>query len=231
MRAETGDLLAVDIGDREEVAVCGRPDGLRHVSEVEATTAEGAMPENRRGAEDARKCGRCEPDDGVRLQRADELLDETTPTFAEHFLAGQRSVGGKAARADARRKLGLAGEATHGCGQRLRVAGRDEQRAVAVPQQLAGRRRVGGDQRRAAGECLKRLVRDHAGRLRGRPEDAERTPRALDLRRQPLVVHPLDPLDVRRPVEQKRVELAAADDPERDLRREPCSRQDRLEPV
>ncbi len=128
-------------------------------------------------------------------------------------------------------QLRLAGEAAYGCGQRRRVAGRNEQRAVAVLQQLARRRRVGGDQRRSASKCLERLVRDHAARLRGCPEDAERTAGSLNLARQLLVLHPLDPLDVRRPFEQQRVELAAADDPERDLRRQPCSRKDRFDPV
>ena len=179
MRAETGDLLAVDIGDREEVAVCGRPDGLRHVSEVEAAAAEGAMPENRRGAEDARECGRREPDDGGWLHRATSCSTRPRQRSPSTSSLACVSVGGKAARADAPRKLRLAGEATHGCRQRLRVAGRDEQRAVAVPQQLAGRRRVGGDQRRPAGKCLKRLVRDHAAPpSRTSRRRRARTPRA-----------------------------------------------------
>ena len=231
VRAQPGDLLTVDIGDREEVAVRGRPDRLRHVSEIEATAAERAVPKDGRGAEDARERGGRDPDDGEGSQARTSCSTRPTPVLAEHALARPRPIGREAARADLQRQLGLAGQAAHSRGQRLGVAGRDEQRALAVKQQLARRRRVGGNQRRAAGESLERLVRDHAARLRGRPEDAERTPCVLDLLRQPLVVDPLDPLDVLRPVEQQRIELSAADDPERNLRREPCSREDCLEPV
>ena len=83
-----------------------------------------------------------------------------------------------------------------------RRLGRDEQRALAVDEQLARRRCVGGDERRPAGERLKGLVRDHAGSLRGRPEDAERATRALDLLRQLFVLDPLNPLDVGRPIRE-----------------------------
>ena len=55
MRAEARDLLAVHVRDREHVAVCGRPDRLRHVAEVEAAALEGAVPEHRERAEDARE--------------------------------------------------------------------------------------------------------------------------------------------------------------------------------
>ncbi len=145
VRPETGDLLAVDVGDREKVAVRGRPDGLRHVSEVEAPAcrrrgAGGRMPCRRRPQRRRLQARRLR-----RASTADELLDEATPAGAEHVLARVRPVGGKAARTDALRQLRFGGEATHRRGQRLRVAGRDEQRALAVPQQLLGRRRVGGD--------------------------------------------------------------------------------------
>ena len=70
VRAEAGDLLAVDVGDREEVAVRRRPDRLRHVSEVEAPAAESLVPKDGSSAEDARKGGGGEPDDGDRRQRA-----------------------------------------------------------------------------------------------------------------------------------------------------------------
>ena len=67
VRAEPGDLLAVDVSDREEVAVRGRPHGLGHVSEVEASAVEAAVPEDGSRAEDARKGGSREPDDRDRL--------------------------------------------------------------------------------------------------------------------------------------------------------------------
>ena len=63
VRAETGDLLAVDVGDREEVAVGGRPDRLGHVSEVEAAAVEARCRRTASRAEDSREGGGCEPDD------------------------------------------------------------------------------------------------------------------------------------------------------------------------
>ena len=66
--------------------------------------------------------------------------------------------------------------------------------------------------------------------LRG-PEDAERAAGALDLLRQLLVLDPLDPLDVRRSLAHQRVELAAADDAEGQLRRKPGCFEDCLETV
>ena len=88
-----------------------------------------------------------------------------------------------------------------------------------------------GDERRPARERLEGLVRDHAAGLRGGAEHAERAAGPLVLLRQLLVVDPVDPLDVRRPLVEERVELAAADDAKRDLGREARRRQDRLEPV
>ena len=232
VRAEPRDLLAVDVGDREDVAVCGRPDGLGHVAEVEAAAA------RRRGG-GAREACRTRPRrrrsptrrrDGSLVPRA-RLLERARASARR---ARPRSPGSGRRRARPRRaaaRAPVAGEPPHRGRERGSVAGRDEERALAVAQQLAGRRRVGGDERRAARERLERLVRDHAARLGGRAEDAERAAGALDLRRQPLVLDPLDPLDVRRPLAQQRVELAAADDAERDLRSEPGRGEDRLEPV
>ncbi len=109
--------------------------------------------------------------------------------------------------------------------------GGHEERALAVHQQLARGRRVGRDERRAAGERLKGLVRDHARRLRRASEDPEGGGRRVQLAGQELVVDPRDPFDVRRVVCEQRLELAAADDADPKLRREPRRRQDRLEPV
>ena len=90
-------------------------------------------------------------------------------------------------------------------GERRRVARRHEQRALAVDEQLARGGRVGGDQWRAARDRLERLVRDHASGLVRGAEDAERAARRLDLLRQPLVVDPAHPVDVRRAaLEQRR---------------------------
>ena len=84
--------------------------------------------------------------------------------------------------------------------ERRRVARRDEQRALAVPEQLARGGRVGGDDGRPAGERLEDLVRDHApGLLRG-AEDPEGARRPVQLVRELLVLDPGHVLDVRRPV-------------------------------
>ncbi len=125
----------------------------------------------------------------------------------------------------------IAGEAANGGGERGRVAGRDEESVEAVGQKLARRRRVRGDQRRGARERLKRLVRDHASGLVARAEDAERAPGGLEFGGQVLVFDPRRPLDVCRPVGEKVVQLAAADDAKRDLGCEPGSSEDRLEAV
>ena len=62
-------------------------------------------------------------------------------------------------------------------------------------------------------------------------EDAERAPGGLDLGRKVVVLDPRNPVDVGGPVDEERLELAAADDPERDLGGERSRGEDRLEPV
>ena len=102
----------------------------------------------------------------------------------------------------------------------------------AVGEQLAGGRRVGGDERRAAGERLEGLVRDHAAGLAGRAEDPERAAGAVQLFRQALVLDPGHVLDVRRAV----LRAAASSWPEpttrnAELGRESRGGEDRLESV
>ena len=63
VRAEPRDLLAVDIGDGEEVAVRGRPDGLGHVAEIEAAAAERAVAQHRERPEEGGERGHREPDE------------------------------------------------------------------------------------------------------------------------------------------------------------------------
>ena len=174
VRAEPGDLLAVDIGDREEVAVRGRPDRLRHVSEIEATAAERAVPEDGRACRRrsrTRRPRRQTTAEGLKRRRAARRGRATARRARPRSPAPDRPRGRPRR---SQRQLGLAGQATHSRGQRLGVAGRDEQRALAVTQQLARRRRVGGDQGRAAGESLERLVRDHAAAF----VDVPKTPSA-----------------------------------------------------
>ena len=67
----------------------------------------------------------------------EESLDETEPACAEHGLARLLAVGREPAGADRARELRVACEPAHGRSQRLGVAGRNEQRALAVAQQLA----------------------------------------------------------------------------------------------
>ena len=231
VRAEPRDLLAVDVGDREHVAVRGRPDRLGHVAEIEAAAAEGPMPQDGQRAEAGGEGGGREPDEPRRRHRATSCSTRSAPPLAEHRLARLRPVGGEPAVADPARERGIARQPPHRRRQRLGVAGGDEQRALAVDEQLARGRRVRGDERRPAGERLERLVRDHAARLRRGAEDAERAARALDLLGQVLVLDPLDPLDVGRALGEQPVELAAADDAERDLGREPRRGEDRLDAV
>ena len=50
MRRESGDLLALEVRDLEWFPVCGRPDRLHHVPEVEATAFERSMTQDREGA-------------------------------------------------------------------------------------------------------------------------------------------------------------------------------------
>src|SRR2546428_4779224 len=83
--------------------------------------------------------------------------------------------------------------------QRCRVSRRDEQRALAVDDQLTGGGRVGCDERGSARERVKRLVRDDTRRFRRRAEDPERAACAMKLVRQAVVIDPGDVLDVRGP--------------------------------
>ena len=71
VRAEPRDLLALEIGDGEHVAVCGRPHRLRHVAEVEPAGTEREMAQDREGGEAGREGGdgRPEDDDGPEAHR------------------------------------------------------------------------------------------------------------------------------------------------------------------
>ncbi len=146
----------------------------------------------------------------------------------EHRFARLRLVGGAAARADPSRELCVVGEAPDRVRQRFRIAGRDEQRALLVHEQLTRGGRVAGDERRAARERLESLVRNHALRLRAGAEDPERAAGGVELVGQELVLDPRDVLDVRRQVGEQALELSAADDAQGDVRVELRGGQDRL---
>ena len=68
MGGEPGDLLAVQVGHPEWVSVCGRPDGLHHVPEVEATGDEGLVAKHGERRKPRRVRGDCrgEEDAGTR---------------------------------------------------------------------------------------------------------------------------------------------------------------------
>src|SRR5947209_7724526 len=105
---------------------------------------------------------------------ANELLDQRPPPRAEDLLACPLLVDRAAAVAEPPSELRIAGQAAHRRGERLRVARRDEQRALAVDEQLSRGAGVTGDQRRPTGERLVCLVGDHALGLVGGAEDPER---------------------------------------------------------
>ena len=89
-------------------------------------------------------------------------LDQRAPARAEHLLARLRAVGGEPAGRDAG-QLGVAASRRARppapAGRRAGRAARSRRR-----EQLARGGRVRGDERRAAGERLERLVRDHPRR-------------------------------------------------------------------
>src|SRR5262249_30376395 len=158
-------------------------------------------------------------------------LDQAAPALAEDPLRGLGTVGGQARVADAASQRGILPKLGDGERQRLGVAGRNEQRARAVGEELARRRGVGGDDRDAAGERLEDLVGDYAPRLVGGAEDPEGAAGAAELVRQALVLHPRYVLDVRRPVIQERLELSRPDDLEAQIGREAGRFQHGFEPV
>ena len=51
MCAEPRDLIAVEVGDPERIAVGRRPDRLDHVAEIEAARHEAVVAEHRQGGE------------------------------------------------------------------------------------------------------------------------------------------------------------------------------------
>src|SRR5207237_2667984 len=102
----------------------------------------------------------------------------------EDGLAGALLVDRSTAPGELLCELGICGDPADRRGERTCVAGRHEERALSVCEQLAGGGRVGGEERRCARERLKRLVRDDARRLFGRAEDSERAAGAVQLLRE-----------------------------------------------
>ena len=165
----------------------GRPDGLDQVADVEATGLEGSLLEDRERRTCRPRTRRPRPREGVARTRHAAAIarsSERPPARAEDRLARpllvrpagrRRRSAPRASWSPARRRIA--------CRERGGVARRDEQRVLAVGEQLARGGRVGRDERRPAGERLEGLVRDHARGLVARAEDAERTAGRLDLAR------------------------------------------------
>ena len=199
-----------------------RPDRLREVADVEAPGLERLLLEHRErrhpGGERADRDGESSARGRSRLA----MLVRSAPASVRR--GRPRSRVPRTSRGRRRRSR----SASTGSAARRRTAAASASgspggtRSASRPsvEQLARGGRVGGHERRRAGERLERLVRDHAGRLGVGPEDAERAARGLDLARAVLVVDPRDPLDVWRAVVEELLELAAADDAKRDLGRE-----------
>ena len=146
-------------------------------------------------------------------------------------LARFAAVGGVTLLGQSLREGPVAGEAAQRRCECGGVAGRDEQCALVVGEQLPGRRRVGRDERRPAGERLERLVRNHSPRLVGGAEDPQSSAGLVQLAGKLVVLDPGDPLDVRRARLQQRVELAGANQPDPEFRRLARGGKDRLEAV
>ena len=130
VRGEPRDLPPVAARHLEEVAVRRVPDRLHHVPEVVAAGVERAVAEDRERAR-SRPHRRRSPPRAARgrLTASDSI--SVAPARAEHVLARLRAVGGEpAARRAPRARVGC--DAPERVGERLRVAGRDEQRALAV---------------------------------------------------------------------------------------------------
>src|SRR5207302_206830 len=98
---------------------------------------------------------------------------------------------------------------------RKRLGGRRNEQCVATRrEELSCRRGVRGHERGADSQRLERLVRDHALRLGGRAEDAERAAGVGVFGREELVLYPRDMLDVRWQIAQDVLELSRTDDAE-----------------
>ncbi len=85
MGGESRDLVAVEIGHAQRLAVGRRPDGLDHVPEVEATGDEGLVAKCREGGE-ARGIGR----DRRREQHPGARQDEDPSHSSRSMIARQR---------------------------------------------------------------------------------------------------------------------------------------------
>ena len=93
VRAEPRDLVAREVGHREEVAVRGRPDGLGEVADVEAAGPERAVLQHGERAEPGRERAPPPPTSRAgRVTRRERPLEQRPPARAEHLLGRARLV-------------------------------------------------------------------------------------------------------------------------------------------
>ena len=147
---------------------------------------------------------------GLSLSR--HAFEQSAPASSEDVFARLPSVSGETALAQAAAEGWVGGHPAKRLCESLRIAARDQQRALLVDEQLARGRSIGGDERRAASKRLEGLVRDHPLGFGRGAEDAEGAPRAAELAGELFVVDPAHPLDVRRSLGEQVLELAAADE-------------------
>src|SRR3990172_4920566 len=139
-------------------------------------------------------------------RRSHEPLEQRSPAHTEDPLARPLAIDGETSLAQTGRK-------------------------ARIVEELPRPRRVRRDEWAPARQRLERLVRDHACSLLPDTEDPERTPGRVVGGGEARVLDPWHPLDIRSPGGERRLQLPAPDDPERDLRRQSCSGENRLQPV
>ena len=168
VRAEPRDLVAAQARDlradarepstRPPAPCCRGRSGRSRTRGAAGPRAPRSRPRTRRSPPRGGRAARM----SIRSHAATARSRSSRHRRAEHLLARLCLVGGPAALAEALRRARRRLQPAQRRRERLRVAGRDEQRALARAtsnSRAAGR--VGGDERRSAGERLERLVRDH----------------------------------------------------------------------
>ena len=145
MSRQPRDLVAVQVGHLERMSVGRRPDGLHHVPEVEPAGDERVVAQSRERREAGGVRGDARDEEQTRAREgaaavSQQSLDDLAPALAEHRLARFRLVGRAATGGDAARELRVRGESADRAGQRLRIAGGDEERARFVAREARAQR-------------------------------------------------------------------------------------------
>ena len=204
--------------------MCGRPDGLRQVAEIEAAAPECRVTDLRERREAARRSPlprrRAERAGTGRQVIAGQLLEQRSPARPSTASLARCSYVARPAAPIRRRRSGSAASRSTASAQRQRDPRRGTSSAFSPSrQELACGRGVGRHERDAAGERLKGLVRDHPCGLRSTSRRSRaRSPAAAELAAAAARSRPIgDVRHVGRGASERRLELAAADDTKRDL--------------